>query len=245
MGFDVHILVINASTSNSLEERIRISEGLSDSEAENIRQAAEYARYVGYPLLHHLVIRWLSVDWFSGRDEHEYIQRKVSEWLSNNVGFAFFIWAKEANHRPHSHFLLHLPNKHFAKKLRKRIRGWLKRYHGMPERDGLPDKCLHLRGLPTAWYFDTDSAHVNQVNYVTKRANDLPSVKKDEGIVVGLPCHPSQALSKTARNAGLVPKYRLRIFNEFIPNASQANSPAPPPLKVSKTPFKCERKNAI
>lgn len=224
----MHITVVHTSAGSTTQDGIRTSLNLTSKEVENLRLAAEYALKAGYPLYHHLIIRWISGDWFLGRDEHEYIQRKLSEWLSNNIGFAYFIWVKEANTRPHSHFLIHLPDKHWAKKLREMVGKWMKAYHGLKKRDGLPKKTLRLRGLNTGWYFDTATAHQNQVNYVTKRARDMPGVKLDEGIVVGIPCHCSQSLGPEARSSGVIPRYKWDAENL---NISAIKFPAPKPQK--------------
>jgi len=193
-------------------DKVRLSKGLTIERLVRLRLAAAYADRVGYPLHHHLVIRFLGGDWFPAAPEHEYIQRKVSEWLTNNVGFAYFVWVKESNDRPHSHFLIHIPNPILARRLGKRIRLWLKKYHRMKKRDGLPMGTVRLRGLPKGWYFDTDQAHRNQVNYITKRGGDnSPCAKIDDGEVVDNPSGTSQNLGPSARANGLVPSYRKSL----------------------------------
>jgi hypothetical protein len=196
--------------------KVRLSKGLTVERIVRLRLAAAYADKVGYPLHHHLVIRFLGGDWFSAAPEHEYLQRKVSEWLKNNVGFAYFVWVKEANDRPHSHYKLHLPNKLLARRLGKRIRLWLKDYHGMKTREGLPKGTVCLRGLNQSYCFDTDQAHHNQINYITKRGGEnSPAKKVDVGEVVDTPCGVSQNLNHSARAAGLVPSYKDGVKNEY------------------------------
>ena len=71
---------------------------------ENMIQASAHAYAIGRPLLHHLTIKWESGDW----SWHQPLQNTLTKWLSRKSGGAHYIWAKEGNGKPHSHFLLHL-----------------------------------------------------------------------------------------------------------------------------------------
>jgi hypothetical protein len=199
---------VDTSLNNSTEyshQVQRLSRGLTNEEATKIHLAAAYAGLVGFPLYRHLIIRWLSEDWLSAVKEHEYILRKVSEWLNNNVGFQYFVWVKECNGGPHTHYLLYLPDARTAARLKKSIRKWLKAYHGIPKRKGWPRK-LKCKGLNTSAIYDRESHHCNQLNYITKRcADNTAPEKQDIGIVVGKPCGVSQLLGPSARSRGLVP----------------------------------------
>ena len=78
--------------------------GIPFQTIENMIQASAHAYAIGRPLLHHLTIRWGSGDW----SWHQPLQNTLTKWLSRKSGGAYYIWVKEGNSKPHSHFLLHL-----------------------------------------------------------------------------------------------------------------------------------------
>ena len=71
---------------------------------ENMIQASAHAWWIGRPLLHLLTIKWTSGDW----SWHQPVQDTLGKWLSRKSGGAYYIWVKEGNRVPHSHFLVHL-----------------------------------------------------------------------------------------------------------------------------------------
>ena len=78
--------------------------GIPFQTIENMIQASAHAYAIGRPLLHHLTIKWESRDW----SWHQPVQNTLTKWLSRKSGGAYYIWAKEGNSGPHSHFLVHL-----------------------------------------------------------------------------------------------------------------------------------------
>ncbi len=94
---DPHIYVEDAFPARTL---------IPSRTVENIIQASAHSWHIGKRLLHHLTIRWPSGDW----SQHQSTQDTLAKWLSRKCGGAYYVWAKEGNSAPHSHFLLHLSN---------------------------------------------------------------------------------------------------------------------------------------
>jgi hypothetical protein len=162
---------------------------------ENVIQAAAFARTLGLPLFHHLTIRWPNGDWRF----HEDILRAVAEWQRYHVGQAAFVWTKEANGYPHSHFLLHLPAEK-SLKFRAMVMKKLKRLAG---RRSLPAGTVQCRRV---WSRGYPLDHMrNRVAYILKRTDEgtrqiLGVGKRDFGHIDGKQVGVSQSLGQAARS---------------------------------------------
>jgi hypothetical protein len=184
--------------------------------AENFVLAAAHARRIGKPLEHHLTIKW--PDQNETGFHHKLLLNKISEWLSNNVGVAAFIWAKETTSGDHSHFLMHIDPGH-SKKLRVIIRRWLKADYHLRH---LPIGMMSLTQIDTR--LDPDRQIRNRLRYLLKGAEYYTRIffgcpnKPDTGIVAGKRCGWSQALGDRARqcSGGVVASGHRKIGDEMI-----------------------------
>lgn len=191
---------------------------------ENIIQAAGYALQLGFPLYHHLTIRWPTGNW----DHHGDILRAIAEWQRYHVGCPVYVWAKEANGGAHSHILLHLP-KHKSKALRKSIGKTLKKLSALRS---LPTGTIQCRRISS--HGDPFQHMRNRIAYILKRADEdtrqmLGVGKRDFGEIDGKRVGMSQSLNVAARRkAGSVlpsghrrppPSLRRTHLGPHIPSA--------------------------
>lgn len=137
---------------------------------ENILQAAEFAEVIERPLRHHLIIRWPTDDW----SLHQPVQQAMGKWLSRYSGGAFYVWAKEGNGGPHSHFLLYLePNR--TRRFRSMLIRTLKRLTGLRSLNKGTVRCRNV------FTFGSPTEHTqNRVAYICKGAD--PETRKLLGI---------------------------------------------------------------
>jgi len=184
--------------------------------AENLVLAAAHARRIGKPLEHHLVINWREQD--DAGFHHKVLLNKISEWLTNNIGVAAFIWAKETKPHDHSHFLLHVrPDQ--RKKLGMMIRKWLKADLGLRH---LPPGTMRFTRIEMR--HDPDRQIRNRIRYLLKGAEQNTRLffgcrnYPDIGIVAGKRCGWSQALGHAARqrSGGVVASGHRVIGDEMV-----------------------------
>jgi len=162
---------------------------------ENMIQASAHAWWIGRPLLHHLTIEWTSGDW----SWHQPVQDTLGKWLSRKSGGAYYIWVKEGNDGPHSHFLVHLkPGLTGADCWRVVIRA-LKRLSGL---SALPKGTVQCR-LP--YYSGSKFNHTKRrTAYLCKGGGEevrafLKVKKTDHASIPGKQAGVSETLGVTAR----------------------------------------------
>jgi hypothetical protein len=143
---------------------------IASAAVENIMQAAEFAEVIERPLRHHLIIRWPTNDW----SQHQPVQQAMSKWLSRYSGGAFYVWAKEGNGGPHSHFLLYLETNR-TRRFRSMLIRTLKRLTGLRS---LKKGTVRCRNVFT---FGSPIEHTqNRVAYICKGAD--PETRERLGI---------------------------------------------------------------
>lgn len=197
---------------------------------ENMIQASAHAWMIGKPLLHHLTIRWPSKDW----THHRPVQDALVKWLSRNSGGAYFIWVKEGNNGPHSHFLLHL-GELSAVHCKQVVRRTLTRLSGLKT---LPKKAIKCT-KPTSGKPTFESVK-HRTAYLCKGGGPdvcefLGIDKADWASVPDKQAGVSESLSKRAREreGGCVPSGSRNIIREMKAAAAAA--------KIWRASLKAER----
>ena len=173
---------------------------LSAVDVDNLIRAAAFAEQIGCPLHHHLIIRWPYGNWKLHKDT----QAALSKWLARHAGCPFYIWVKEANTCPHSHFLLHLPkNGYNGGHVHHFTRRTLQRLANLPKIETGAIRCTTV-----TWFGDPSENTAKRLFYLCK-AGDA-TVQSLLGLTrngycpsgVGKRSGVSQSLGKTARKKG-------------------------------------------
>jgi hypothetical protein len=178
---------------------------IKSTAVENMIQAADFAEVIERPLRYHLIIKWPTNDW----SLHQPVQQAISKWLSRHAGGAFYVWSKEGNGGPHSHFLLHLRTG-TTRSFRSMIIRNLKWLAGLRS---LKKGAVQCRNVFT---FGSPTEHTqNRVAYLCKGAD--PETRKILGIEKTDTCYlpggkqsgVSQALGVAARRraGGSLPSF--------------------------------------
>jgi hypothetical protein len=197
---DRHIYVVNTST-------------IPFHTVENMIQASAHAWHIGKPLLHHLTIKWLTGDW----SLHQDMQTLLAKWLSRHSAGAFYIWAKEGNKGPHSHFLIHLRTGLSGNDCRQFIIKTLKR---LLRARSLPRGTVQCRGVNS---FGSRFEHVKRrTAYICKGGGAgvrafLGVKKYDLAFVPGKQAGVSESLSEAARRraGGCLPSGCRTVTHEM------------------------------
>jgi len=165
-------------------------------QAENIVQAAGFALSLGYPLEHHLTIKW--PDNSGSLANHYKLLRKIGEWQGYNLSKRVFVWGREATGGHHSHILLHVPRP-MKPRLQKLVRKWLKQILGLRS---LPPRAVNFTvHRKVGESFD----HIrNRVRYILKGADAdtrffFGCEKSETTYIKGKRAGVSQALNRKAR----------------------------------------------
>ncbi len=213
---------------------------ISRKQGSSLGQAWRHCSYYGFPLntafTVHFALAGLKGDYIEGRQK--IIERLRKEILGKGLfpHDAIFscLWAMENNHDgkdAHLHGAVHLPSNLDEDYLQDFLEGVVK---------GIDGAVLVKPVYDSGWLtYMLKGCHPDDYDYF----NIPRSLRKKQGIIWGKRCGASQAIDATERNKRIA---RNKSLNQrFIPKVNQSNNPAIPPMKVSKTPFKCERKNAI
>jgi len=115
------------------------SDSITIQAADNLLRATAFADVIERSLRHHLTIRWPAGNWRL----HQPVQQLVSKWLRHNVGGVFYVWVKEGNGGPHSHFLIHLGSRS-GRALRGVVIRGIRRLTGLPR---LEKGAVQCRGV--------------------------------------------------------------------------------------------------
>ena len=186
--------------------------------AENIICAAAFARALELPLHHHLTIRWPN----ESPEYHECLLRRISEWQTNNIGQAAFVWVREAVPGHHSHILLHLARGK-GRQFRRLLNKWLKNEFGVTHLQAGTAKCRNLWSSG-----DPDQNFRRRLRYILKGAGDqtrefFGAVNKgSQGYIIGKRAGVAQSLGVAARReAGAVQLCGLRKCSNEMINAAE------------------------
>ena len=186
----------------------RVSETLSQHDAEKLISAARFAWQIGLPLNQHITIHWEH----AGVPDHEAgaatsrFLRLASQWIAKRGGRFAYAWVREngAGKGSHLHVLAHLPP---GLSLGPMQRGWLRKITGRPYVTGTI-RTTRIGGTRSSAEKTPDLYLSNLATLIGYQLKGVPAALAAQLGLVRLPQHGRIVGKRAGTSENLGPKAR-------------------------------------